>query len=132
MTAQPVIDVFNLARKHWRLKRDAIIHTDRSSQYASVEYRRLLIRAVSGNQCRAKEKVHDNAQAESFFTRLKVELLEKGVFESVGQARSEVFSYIEGDYNRVRLHSSLRYKTPQEFEKQLALNNQKRSKESFV
>lgn len=42
MTAQLVIDVFNQARKRWRLKRGAIIHTDRGSQYASVEYRRLL------------------------------------------------------------------------------------------
>jgi len=132
MTAQLVIDVFNQARKRWRLKRDAIIHTDRGSQYASVEYRRLLYINSFRQSMSGKGNCYDNAQAESFFSRLKAELLEKGVFESVGQARSEVFSYIEGYYNRVRLHSSLGYKSPQEFEKQLAINNQKRSKESFV
>ncbi|MGI9034615.1 MAG: IS3 family transposase [Pyrinomonadaceae bacterium] len=44
------------------------------------------------------------------------ELIEGGVFENIEQARSEIFSYIEGYYNRVRLHSSLGYKSPLEFE----------------
>ncbi len=62
-------------------------------------------------------------QAESFFSRYKAELLENGVFESVEQARSETFSYIEGYYNRVRRHSSLGYKTPDEFEREWHINN---------
>ena len=77
-----------------------------------------------------KGNCYDNAQAESFFSRFKTELLEGGVFEDVEQATTEVFSYIEGYYNRVRLHSSLGYKSPLEFEKQL--ENKMRSKESFV
>ncbi len=63
--------------------------------------------------------------------RFKTELLEGGVFESVEQATSEVFSYIEGYYNRVRLHSSLGYKSPMEFEMELKTKNKGRS-ESFV
>ncbi|MDQ3086980.1 MAG: IS3 family transposase [Acidobacteriota bacterium] len=74
----------------------------------------------------------DNAQAESFFSRFKAEVVENGVFESVTDAKSEVFSYIEGYYNRIRLHSSLGYKTPLEFEKHLELKNKMRSRESFV
>ncbi len=66
-----------------------------------------------------------------FFSRCKAELVENGVFESVEQARSEVFSYIEGYYNRIRLHSGLGYKSPMEFEKQLEIKNE-RSRESFV
>lgn len=66
----------------------------------------------------------DNALAESFFSRFKAELVE--------EARSEVFSYIEGYYNRIRLHSGLGYKSPLEFEKQLDLKNKMRSRESFV
>jgi len=58
-------------------------------------------------------------------------LLEGGVFEDVGQAKSEVFSYIEGYYNRVRLHSSLGYKSPMEFETELKIKNNG-GKESFV
>ncbi len=66
-----------------------------------------------------------------FFSRFKAELVEGGVFESVEQARTETFSYIEGYYNRIRLHSSLGYLSPMEFEKQLKIKN-KRSRESFV
>ena len=58
--------------------------------------------------------------------------MENGIFESVEDARSEVFSYIEGYYNRIRLHSGLDYKSPLEFEKQLNLENKIRSSESFV
>ncbi len=48
---------------------------------------------------------------------------ENGVFEDVDQARSEIFSYIEGYYNRVRLHSSLGYKSPVEYEQELQTKN---------
>ncbi|MGI8467260.1 MAG: IS3 family transposase [Pyrinomonadaceae bacterium] len=81
------------------------------------------------NQCRGKETAADNAQAESFFSRFKAELVENGIFESVEDARSEVFSYIEGYYNRIRLHSGLGYKSPLEFEKELKI---KQRSESFV
>ena len=56
--------------------------------------------------------------------------MEGGVFEDVEQAESEVFSYIEGYYNRVRIHSSLGYKSPMEFEAKLKTKNN-RGKESF-
>ena len=78
---------------------------------------------VFGNQCRVKAIAFDNAQAESLFSRFKAELLEGGQFEDVEQAKSEVFSYIEGYYNRVRLHSSLGYKSPMEFELELKIKN---------
>ena len=78
-----------------------------------------------------KGNCYDNAQAESFFSRFKTELLEGGVFEDVEQAKSEVFSYIEGYYNRTRLHSSLGYKSPMEFEMELKTKNNG-GKESFV
>ncbi len=54
-----------------------------------------------------------------FFSRFKAELMEGGVFEDLEQARLEIFSYIEGYYNRIRLHSSLGYKSPIEFEMEL-------------
>ena len=77
-----------------------------------------------------KGNCYDNAQAESFFSRFKAELVENGVFESVTDAKSEVFSYIEGYYNRIRLHSGIGYRSPLEFEK--CLENKMRSRESFV
>ena len=74
---------------------------------------------------------YDNAQAESFFSRFKAELVENGIFESVEDACSEVFSYIEGYYNRIRLHSGIGYKSPLQFENELKIKN-KGSKESLV
>ncbi len=131
MTAQLVIDVFLSARRRGLIGKCAIIHTDRGSQYASVDYRRLLYIGGFRQSMSRRGNCYDNAQAESFFSRFKAELVENGVFESVEQARSEVFSYIEGYYNRIRLHSGLGYKSPMEFEKQLEIKNE-RSRESFV
>jgi transposase InsO family protein len=131
MTAQLVIDVFLSARRHGLIGKGAIIHTDQGSQYASVDYRRLLYIGGFRQSMSRRGNCYDNAQAESFFSRFKAELVENGIFESVEQARSEVFSYIEGYYNRIRLHSGLGYKSPMEFEKQLEIKNI-RSRESFV
>lgn len=130
MTARLVLEAFNRAHRRGLIRRGAIIHTDRGSQYASVEYRRLLYIYGFRQSMSATGNCYDNAQAESFFSRFKAELLEGGIFESVEQARSEIFSYIEGYYNRIRRHSSLGYLSPMEFEKQLKIKNQKR-RESF-
>lgn len=65
----------------------------------------------------------DNTQAESFFSRFKTELMQGGVFEYLEQARSEIFSYLEGFYKRIRLHSSLGYKSLLEFEMELKSKN---------
>jgi transposase InsO family protein len=61
---------------------------------------------------------YDNAFAESFFSRFKAELLQKGAFQSKQDAITEVFDFIERYYNTKRLHSSLGYSTPLKFEKQ--------------
>lgn len=135
MTAQLVIDVFNQAKRGGNIGRKAIIHTDQGSQYASVEYRRLLYLNSYRQSMSRRGNCYDNAQAESFFSRFKAELLENGKFENLEQARSEIFSYIEGYYNRVRLHSSLGYKSPLRFEKELKTADEikkQRSSESFV
>jgi len=58
--------------------------------------------------------------------------MENGVFEDLEQARSEIFSYIEGYYNRVRLHSSLGYKSPIEFEIELQTKNGEIKRQFFV
>ncbi len=131
MTAQLVIDVFLQARQRGLIGKGAIIHTDQGSQYAALQYRRLLYINGFRQSMSRRGNCYDNAQAESFFSRFKAELVENGIFESVEDARSEVFSYIEGYYNRIRLHSGLGYKSPLEFEKHLEIKNKLRS-ESFV
>jgi transposase InsO family protein len=137
MTAELVITALRKAIQKGLVKPGAIIHSDRGSQYAAKEFRLLLQRNCLRQSMSAKGNCYDNAQAESFFSRLKAELVEGGAFEDIGQARSEAFSYIEGFYNRVRLHSSLGYKSPLEFENELKTKTKnqiknRRSKESFL
>ena len=59
---------------------------------------------------------HDNAMAESFFSTLEAELLSRRRFASQAEARMACFSYVEGWYNPVRLHSSLGYRSPMAYE----------------
>ena len=117
MTEELVIKAFTRAVGSGSVKPLTIIHTDRGSQYVSKNFRHLL----AAQQCRQsmsrRANCWDNAQAESFFSRYKAELLEDGLFEDTSQARSETFSYIEGYYNRVRRHSSLGYVAPDEYER---------------
>ena len=63
---------------------------------------------------------YDNAVAESFWATLQTELLDRQTWATRSQLRAAVFDYIEGFYNRKRLHSSLGYKTPMEVEAEWA------------
>lgn len=115
MTEQLVAKAFRKAVAAGLVKAGTIVHTDRGAQYVSHNFRALL----AANNCRQsmsrRANCYDNAQAESFFSRYKAELLEGGAFADIDQARGETFSYIEGYYNRARRHSSLGYRTPDEF-----------------
>jgi putative transposase len=92
-------------------------HSDRGSQYASAEYQALLAQAQIRCSMRRKGNCWDNAAMESFFATLKAEL-PVSVFDSHAAARSAVFDYIERFYNRVRLHSTLGYRSPVAYERQ--------------
>ena len=94
-------------------------HTDRGSQYASSDYQELLGSAEILFSMSRKGDCWDNAMAESFFKTLKVELGSR--FDGREVARRELFDYIEGFYNTWRLHSSLGYRSPAEFERLTAL-----------
>jgi putative transposase len=93
-----------------------IHHSDRGTQYASTEYRELL--RQHGLVCSMSRRANcwDNACAESFFSTLKTELVRGRVFQTHVQAKLAVFEYIEGFYNRKRLHSSIGYCSPVDFE----------------
>lgn len=123
MTQELVISALHKAIRKGKVKAGAIIHSDRGSQYASNGFRGLLQAHGLRQSMSGKGNCYDNAQAESFFSRFKAELLEGGVFEDIEQARSEIFSYIEGYYNLRRLHSSLGYKSPMEFEQEFQTKN---------
>jgi transposase InsO family protein len=102
-----------------RPKRGLIIHTDRGSQYASGAYRQLLenIRAVPSMSRAAN--CYDNAVMESFWSTLKAECFASYLPATHQEARRMIFEYIETYYNHVRLHSSLGYQSPMDFEAHL-------------
>jgi putative transposase len=132
MTAELVVRALEMGLRRGLIGKNAIIHTDRGSQYVSNQYRELLTRHSLRQSMSGKGNCYDNALAESFFARFKTELVEGGLFESVEQARSETFSYIEGYYNRIRRHSGIGYLSPMQFEKELVAkekNEKKKLKE---
>ena len=95
-----------------------IVHSDRGGQYVSGDFRRVLKRHGYLQSMSRADNAYDNAFAESLFSRYKAELLEGGAFRDLAEARAETFNYIEGYYNRVRRHSALGYKSPEEFERE--------------
>uniref|UniRef100_UPI0027B9D14F IS3 family transposase n=1 Tax=Dokdonella sp. TaxID=2291710 RepID=UPI0027B9D14F len=93
-----------------------IMHTDRGSQYCSREHRDLLDQHGLIASMSAKGNCYDNAAMESWNHSLKVEAIHGERFATREQARAHVFEYIEVDYNRNRLHSTLGYLSPEQFE----------------
>jgi len=96
--------------------RGLIHHSDRGSQYASHQIRNLLAANQIQVSMSGKGNCYDNAVMESFFGTLKNEWVHHQRYQTRYQARSDIFKYIEGFYNTVRLHSSLGYMSPNEFE----------------
>jgi putative transposase len=96
-----------------------IFHSDRGSQYGSTSFRNALAKAGLRQSMSARSNPYDNAWTESFIGTLKNEMLQDGCFENAGDARTEIFEYIEAYYNTHRKHSSIGYKTPSQFEAQI-------------
>jgi transposase InsO family protein len=108
-----------MACRQRRPARGLLHHSDRGVQYASQDYRdRLSALGLEASMSR-KANCYDNATMESFWSTLKHELVYRRRFDTRAQARQCLFEWIEVFYNRSRLHSSLGYKSPVDFENQL-------------
>lgn len=111
-----VVDALEMAL--WRRRPNAglIHHTDRGAQYTALSFgKRLEEAGIVPSMGRAGSAL-DNAISESFVASLKTELLYRHRFLTREAARTAVFDYIEGFYNRVRRHSSLGYLSPSDYE----------------
>ena len=112
MKADLVCQALNSA--YWRRKPPAglIMHSDRGSQYASDEHRKLIkdYRMIQSMSRRAN--CWDNAVMESFFKTLKVERVQTMRYDTRALAKLDIVNWIEGFYNQTRLHSSIGYQTP--------------------
>lgn len=101
---------------------DLLHHSDRGGQYASLSYQQLLAAyRITVSMSRPADP-YDNALMESCIGTLKTECADH-VFPSRSIARSELFAYLEGWYNRRRLHSALGYLSPDQFEQQFHQDN---------
>jgi putative transposase len=91
-------------------------HSDRGSQYASSDFRKLLDSWQIKPSMSAPACCYDNAAMESFWSTLKTEIPSPAPFENIQTARRAIFDYIETFYNPLRLHSALDYQSPVDFE----------------
>lgn len=95
-------------------------HSDQGSQYTSTTYLNCLNAALAVLSMSGAGNCYDNAAMESFFSTFKTECV-TGIFTSHAQARTVIFEYIEVWYNRQRLHSTLGYFSPVDFEQRFTL-----------
>ncbi len=110
------LDALDMALKVRDPATGLIHHSDRGSQYAAKDYQKILDKHGLVASMSRKGNCYDNATKESFFHTLKTELVYHEHYRTREEARASVFEYIEAFYNRERLHSSLGYRSPVEFE----------------
>ncbi len=118
LEAGGAIQALNRALAKRRYPRGVIHHSDRGIQYACREYRQQLERCGLVASMSRKANCYDNAAMEAFWSTLKREALEESADWSKDRLRRVIFEYIESIYNRSRLHSSLEYQSPVDFEHQ--------------
>jgi putative transposase len=118
LRAELVLDAMEMAVGQRRPK-DVIHHSDQGSQYTSVAFGKRCGEAGVRPSMGSVGDAYDNAMAESFFSTLEAELLSRRRFTSQVEARMACFSYIEGWYNPVRLHSGLGYRSPMTYEAEM-------------
>jgi len=116
MRAELVCDALRMAIAQRRPAPGLIFHSDRGTQYTSSEFTGLLTEHEMIQSLSRPRQCWDNAVAESFFASLKLELIDRCSWATRTQVRLAVFDYIEVFFNRRRLHSSLNYMTPVEYE----------------
>jgi transposase InsO family protein len=116
MRAELVIDALEMARVRRHPQPGLMHHSDRGVQYCCAEYRGVLEQLGAVASMSGRGECYDNAPKESFWATLKNELVHHERFATRAQARAAIFEYIEVFYNRQRLHSSLGYVSPDQFE----------------
>ena len=100
-----------------RPKPGLIHHSDRGSQYCSIDYQALLRSNEIVISMSGKGNCYDNAMVETFFKTLKSELIWRTAYQTRNQAEIAIARYIDGFYNPVRRHSALDYLSPAQFER---------------
>ena len=120
MSAKPdqhvALQALHMAMMHRRPQPGVIHHSDQGALYTSIAYQRLLTQHGLVSSMSRKGNCYDNAVVESFFSTLKNELVHDQRFHTREEAHAAVFEFIEAFYNRQRLHQTLGYVSPMQFE----------------
>lgn len=117
MSKNLVLKALDQAVQRQQPESGVLHHSDRGSQYASREYQERLSRYGMAGSMSRKGNCYDNACIESFHSVLKKELVFLETFKTRQQAKQRIFEYIEIFYNRQRIHSSIGYQSPTNFER---------------
>ena len=118
---QLIKKAFSQAVCHRSPRPGLILHSDRGVQYTSNEYKQATSAQGAILSMSAKGYCYDNAAMESFFHTLKVEHVYCYNYQTRQETANSIFEYIEVFYNRQRMHSTLGYVPPVEFEKMAAV-----------
>ncbi len=118
MTDSLIHHAFDMAVSRRQLTGELLVHSDQGVQYRSHEYQQKLLSYGCQLSMSRKGNCWDNAAMESFFSRLKVELIYAEQLKNFEQAKLLIFEYIEVFYNRIRRHSAIGYVSPMQFEQQ--------------
>jgi transposase InsO family protein len=120
---QLALDALGRATRTRHPRPGLVHHSDRGSVYASGDYREALGSLAMIPSMSRKGDCWDNAVAESFFATIKGELIDHETYETRAEATAAIADYIDGFYNVHRLHSSIGYVSPIEFELKLSLKS---------
>jgi transposase InsO family protein len=124
MRAKPdqhlTLEAFAMAVRQRRVHPGLIHHSDQGAQYSCLAYQRQLTSLGMMPSMSRKGNCYDNAVAESFFSTLKNELVHHQTYHTRDEASREIFAFIEGFYNRQRLHQRLRHLTLLAFEQRVS------------
>lgn len=118
--ADLVIEAIRNAQMKGKFKEGAIFHSDLGSQYTSNKVENYLKKLKLRHSYSKKGYPYDNACMESFNAILKKEEVNLHVYNTFTEAKESIFEFIEGWYNRKRIHSSIGYKVPSELENEVA------------
>ena len=118
MRAELVSRALFMAVKAHKPAPGLIVHSDRGSQYASADYRRILTQFGMVQSMSRKGNCWDNAPMESWFASLKKEEVHLTKYATRAAAKSAIFDYVEIFYNPVRRHSKINNQSPHDFERQ--------------
>lgn len=116
MTAELALKAVENACLNVKDTKGIILHSDLGSQYTSELFENYIESSEMIHSFSRKGNPYDNACIESFHSVLKKEEIYRHTYTDFNEAKAAIFEYIESWYNRIRIHSSINYMTPQQKE----------------